>query len=69
MTKHAGSGSVFTDDSGARRRVITWSVRGTIVAIVLAAGGLALALGTQVTLPGLDGPLSVPGVNGAPGRD
>lgn len=68
MTKHADSGSVFTDDSGVRRRVLTWSVRSTIAAIVLASAGLVLTLGTQVTLPGLDAPLSVPELDGSSGR-
>lgn len=61
MTKHADSGSVFTDDSGARRRLLIWSFRGAVAAIAVAAAGFVLTLVTHVPLPGLDEPLSVPG--------
>lgn len=66
MTEHAGTTSVFTDDSGARRRVMIWLVRGTIGAIALVAAAVMFTLVTHVSLPVLGGPLADLGNGGSP---
>ena len=53
--------SVFTDDSGARRRLLMWTVRGLIGAIVLSAGAVTFSLVAHVPLPDLPGPFTLPG--------
>lgn len=53
--------SVFTDDSGARRRLLMWTVRGLIAAIVLSAAAVTFSLAAHVPLPDLPGPFSLPG--------
>jgi hypothetical protein len=45
---------VFTDDSGARQVTVQRCGRGIALAYVALWAALALALGTQVSLPGLD---------------
>ena len=45
---------VFTDDSGVRRVTVQWGGRAIAVACVALWAALALTLGTQVSLPGLD---------------
>ena len=65
MTEHAGTTSVFTDDSGTRRRLLIWTVRGIIAAIALAAAAIVFTLVTHVSLPVLGGPLADRGNGGA----
>ena len=45
---------VFTDDSGVRRVTVQWGGRVIALACVALWAALALTLGTQVSLPGLD---------------
>jgi len=50
---------VFTDDSGVRRVTVQWGGRLIALACVALWAALALTLGTQVSLPGLDRPPSL----------
>ncbi|MCW2857888.1 MAG: hypothetical protein JWR52_3503 [Marmoricola sp.] len=53
--------SVFTDDSGTRERLITWTVRSVIGLIVIAVLGVGFSLATGVPLPTPVGPLRLHG--------
>jgi hypothetical protein len=55
--------SVFTDDSGTRARVITWTVRSAIALIMLAGLAVTFSLVTGVPLPTPVGPLDLPGTS------
>ena len=55
--------SVFTDDTGTRARALQWATRGLVALLALGAGAVVFSLITQVTLPGLDGPISLPGLS------
>lgn len=57
--------SVFTDDTGTRARALVWVGRGLLAALGLALAAIAFSLVTQVTLPGLDGPVKLPGTGNA----
>ncbi|MCW2506056.1 MAG: hypothetical protein JWO79_4340 [Actinomycetia bacterium] len=56
-----GTTSVFTDDSGTRERLITWTVRSVIGLIVIAVLAVGFSLATGVPLPTPVGPLRLPG--------
>jgi len=55
--------SVFTDDSGTRARWVQWAARGLLGLVVLAGAAVLFSLLTSVTLPGLDGPVHLPGTS------
>lgn len=57
--------SVFTDDSGARKRIVTLAIRGATTALSLGAAAVAVSAFGHVTLPGLDAPLHIPGAGHA----
>lgn len=61
MAQDAGTTSVFTDDSGTRTRLVSWTVRGGISVIVLAVLAITVSLITGVPLPTPVGPLNLPG--------
>jgi cytoskeletal protein RodZ len=65
-TEKRAAKSVFTDDSGSRKRLVTWTIR--TASCVLAAGAVAVGLSVfgQVTLPGLDSPVHIPGIGAEP---
>lgn len=62
MTRDDAATSVFTDDSGSRTRVVTWTIRGVSCLLVVGAIAVGMSVVGQVTLPGLDSPLHIPGV-------
>lgn len=53
--------SVFTDDSGSRRRRVVWAFRAGAAALVAAVAVVLTSAVGHVTLPGLDAPLHLPG--------
>lgn len=55
--------SIFTDDSGARKRAVTLGLRGAASALGLGAAAVAVSMVGHVALPGLDAPLHIPGVS------
>ncbi len=61
MAQDSGTTSVFTDDSGTRTRLVSWTVRGGIAMIVLAVLAVTFSLITGVPLPTPAGPLHLPG--------
>lgn len=61
MAEDAGTTSVFTDDSGARTRLVSWTVRGGIALISFAVLAITFSLITGVPLPTPAGPLHLPG--------
>ncbi|MCW2749502.1 MAG: hypothetical protein JWR83_612 [Aeromicrobium sp.] len=54
--------SVFTDDSGSRKRAVAWTIRGASCLLAVGAVAVAVSVFGQVSLPGLDAPLHIPGV-------
>jgi len=54
--------SVFTDDSGSRKRVVTWTITGASCLLGIGALAIAVSVFGQVSLPGLDAPIHIPGV-------
>lgn len=58
--------SVFTDDSGKRRRVVSAAVRAAVALLSLGAIAVAISIFGHVTLPGLDRPLHIPGIARSP---
>src|SRR5882757_8858641 len=65
MAQGPGTTSVFTDDSGTRQRLITWTVRTVIAVIAIAGLAIGLSLATGVPLPTPAGPLHLPGIGGS----
>lgn len=63
MSHKATATSVFTDDSGGRKRAVTVAVRGAVGLIGLGAAAIAISVFGHVTLPGLEAPLHLPGAN------
>ena len=55
--------SVFTDDSGGRKRVVVLTIRGAVGLMGLGAVAVAVSVFGHVTLPGLDEPLHLPGTS------
>jgi len=65
MSIKDGTTSVFTDDSGSRKRVVMLVIRGTAGALGLGLAAVAVSVVGQVALPGLDAPLRAPGAEHA----
>ena len=55
--------SIFTDDSGARKRAVTLAIRGAVGLIGLSVAAVAVSVFGHVTLPGLQAPLHISGIN------
>lgn len=66
MKANIGDTSVFTDDTGARKRWLTLVIRGAAGLIGLSAVAVAVSVFGHVSLPGLDAPLRLPGVAHSP---
>lgn len=54
--------SVFTDDTGGRRRVVVVAIRSAVGLLGLGAAAVAVSVFGHVKLPGLDAPSHAPGV-------
>ncbi|WP_456698381.1 hypothetical protein [Aeromicrobium sp. P5_D10] len=68
MTKNAGDTSVFTDDSGSRRRWVAWTFRSTSVLLILGVLAVVISMVGNVSLPGFKSPLSFPGTGSGTSR-
>lgn len=55
--------SIFTDDSGARKRTVTLAIRGAVGLIGLGVAAVAVSVFGHVTLPGLEAPLHISGID------
>lgn len=55
---------VFADDTGRRARMLQWLLRGGAAALVAVSVVLAVSLVTGLPLPGLGGPVRLPGFGG-----
>ncbi len=53
--------SIFTDDSGSRKRAVALAIRGAVVVLGFGAAAVAVSVFGNVKLPGLDAPLHLPG--------
>lgn len=62
MTVKESTNSVFTDDSGARKRVVTWAIRGASGILLVGALAAGVSIFGHVALPGLEAPLHIPGI-------
>lgn len=63
MPTKTATTSIFTDDSGARKRTVTAAIRGAVGLIGLGIAAVAVSVLGHVTLPGLETPLHIPGIN------
>lgn len=63
MSTKTKATSIFTDDSGSRKRAVTVAVRAAVGLIGLSAAAVAVSVFGHVTLPGLETPLHIPSVN------
>lgn len=63
MPTKTATTSIFTDDSGARKRTVTAAIRGAVGLIGLGVAAVAVSVFGHVTLPGLEAPLHLPGIN------
>ena len=63
MPTKTATTSIFTDDSGTRKRTVTAAIRGAVGLIGLGVAAVAVSVFGHVTLPGLEAPLHLPGIN------
>lgn len=63
MTSNPPDSSVFTDDSGRRRRLVSVLMASAVGLLALGAAAATISVFGHVTLPGLDQPLRLPGTS------
>ena len=61
--------SIFTDDSGGRKRAVALAIRGAVVVLGFGAAAVAVSVFGNVKLPGLDAPLDIPGTQAHSSKD